>query len=159
MYLARHAASTTLLARSRLEKTMSRYLIDQIAAVERIRVLVGVTVAEVMGGEHLEAVRLVQQETGEEQVLPAHGLFVFIGAHPHTDWLGAFVERDAQGFILSGAQTRRGASGAGGRWLETSVPGVFVAGDVRQGSVKRIASAVGEGSMAVQFVHQYLAEL
>jgi len=113
----------------------------------------------VMGTSALEAIRVVRQETGEEQVFPASGLFVFIGAHPHTAWLGELVERDTQGFILSGAEVRGAAPAAASRWLETSVPGVFVAGDVRHGSVKRIASAVGEGSMAVQFVHQYLAEL
>jgi len=158
IYLARHARSTTILARSRLEKSMSRYLIDQIAATERIRVLAGVTVSEVLGSSSLEAIRVLGQEGGNGQVLPASGLFIFIGAHPHTDWLGELVARDSHGFILSGAEVH-GAAPAAARWLETSVPGVFVAGDVRHGSVKRIASAVGEGSMAVQFVHQYLADL
>jgi len=159
MYLAPHARSTTILARSPLAKTMSRYLIDQIAATERIRVLSGVTVSEVMGASSLEAIRVRRQEAGEEEVFPASSLFIFIGAHPHTEWLRDVVERDAQGFIVSGTDARTAAPVAAARWLETSVPGVFVAGDVRHGSVKRIASAVGEGSMAVQFVHQYLAEL
>jgi thioredoxin reductase (NADPH) len=158
MYLARHARSTTILARSKLAKTMSRYLIDQIAATERIRVLEGVSVSEVMGGASLEAIRVVGLEPQDSRVLPASGLFIFIGAQPHTGWLGEVVERDPHGFILSGAQVHRAAATAA-RWLETSAPGVFVAGDVRNGSVKRIASAVGEGAMAVQFVHQYLAEL
>lgn len=163
MYLSRHARCVTVLARSKLETTMSRYLIDQLRSQEeKIRVRVGWTVAEVAGESHLESLRIVQRDTGETQVHPAHGLFIFIGAHPHTDWLDGFVERDPQGFILSGTHARPAPASAGRRepwWLETSVPGVFVAGDVRHGSVKRVASAVGEGSMAVQFIHQYLGSL
>jgi thioredoxin reductase (NADPH) len=160
MYLSRFARSVTILARSGLAKTMSSYLIEQIERTPGIRVLIGVTVAEAIGDTHLEALRLAQPGTGETQQVPADALFIFIGALPHTDWLDGRVLRDPQGFVLTGDDAR--AAFPGGRqpfWLESSVPGVFVAGDVRHGSIKRVASAVGEGAMAVQFVHQFLANL
>src|SRR5205814_8407232 len=104
--------------------------------------------------------------SGEEQTLPAQALFIFIGAQPRTDWVAGVLARDEQGFILAGPDLLRdGRLPAGWPvrrnpfWLETSVPGVFVAGDVRHQSVKRMATAVGEGAMAVQFIHQYLASL
>jgi thioredoxin reductase (NADPH) len=104
--------------------------------------------------------------TGESETVPAHSLFIFIGAEPMTGWLEGLVERDERGFILSGPDLMRDGKRPGG-WrperdpflLETSVPGIFVAGDVRHGSIKRCASAVGEGSIAVQFVHSYLGEV
>jgi thioredoxin reductase (NADPH) len=120
----------------------------------------------VHGDEHLEAVTLIQNQTRETTKYQAAGLFVFIGALPHTDWLEGIVERDEHGFILTGNDLLHEGKPPKG-WmldrlpylLEASVPGIFVAGDVRHRSVKRVASAVGEGSIAVQFIHQYLGEL
>jgi thioredoxin reductase (NADPH) len=104
---------------------------------------------------------------GERETVPAKALFIFIGAVPHTEWLGDVVQRDSQGFILSGPDLQRDQTGSLPGWtldrdpflLETSVPGVFVAGDVRYHSIKRVASGVGEGSIAVQFIHQYLSKV
>jgi len=118
-----------------------------------------------MGNEHLEALILTDTNTGEAETVPATSLFIFIGARPHTDWLGQEVLRDQNGFVVSGRELMDGNRPR--VWplqrlpytLETSAPGVFVAGDVRQGSIKRVASAVGEGSIVVQFVHRYLAEV
>jgi len=129
-----------------------------------VRTQAQVTAAQ--GTQNLEAVTITDSDTGVVETLPAAALFVFIGALPRTDWLGDLVERDRAGFILSGPDLMREGKrprgwslGRDPYWLESSVPGIFVAGDVRARSVKRIASAVGEGSMAVQFVHQYLASL
>ena len=144
-----------------LEKSMSQYLIKQIATKQNIEVR---TVTEVSGAEgdgQLQRLRLAGPD-GEEE-LDAGAMFVFIGAAPYTDWLGDRVARDARGFVLAGPDA---AAAAGKRWplerdpflLETTLPGVFVAGDVRHRSIKRVASAVGEGSMSVQFIHQYLAD-
>ncbi|HWG21633.1 MAG TPA: FAD-dependent oxidoreductase [Terracidiphilus sp.] len=163
LYFAKSAHSVTMLVRGPgLTATMSKYLIDEIGRTSNIVVRPGTQVLEARGEEHLEAVRLRGPE-GETEV-EAGSLFVFIGAAPRTDWLPAEVLRDEKGFVLAGPDLR-----ADGKlpkeWretrepflLESSVPGVFVAGDVRHGSIKRVASAVGEGSIAVQFVHQYLA--
>ena len=124
---------------------------------------VGTEVAEVHGEQHLEAVTLVNVHTGEKETLSSNALFIFIGAQPHTDWCNLVVARDAYGFILTGPDTiRDGRRPVGWRpnrdpfLLEASVPGIFVAGDVRHGSVKRVASAVGEGAIAVEMIHQYL---
>jgi thioredoxin reductase (NADPH) len=165
MYLSRFARSVTLLVRgSSLAATMSRYLIDQIEAAPNVSVWTGAAIVELLGDGHLESIRVASGD-GEREV-PAHAAFVFIGALPHTDWVAGVVERDARGFILSGADfpgpDRRPAGWPIRRspfWLETSAPGIFVAGDVRHRSVKRVASAVGEGAMAVQFVHQHLGSL
>jgi thioredoxin reductase (NADPH) len=145
---------------------MSHYLIDQINDTENITLRPHTVVAEAKGEESLSALVLRNVETGELEDCPAAALFIFIGALPLTEWVGGVVERDSAGFILSGPDLldkgRRPTGWTLGRdpfWLETSVPGIFVAGDVRHHSVKRIASAVGEGSMAVQFVHQYLGGL
>ncbi len=166
LYFARYARQVNLVVRAdRLEKSMSRYLVDRILEHPRIRVLVNSEVVEACGDEHLEGLGIANRVEGTEMRLSADYLFVFIGAHPHTDWLGASIARDERGFILSGADVLR--DGASPRWplerepllLETSLPGVFVAGDVRRSSMKRVASAVGDGAMAVYLVHQYLEAL
>jgi thioredoxin reductase (NADPH) len=137
-------------------------LIDEIGRTSNIVLRPQTQVVEALGDEHLEGLRL-QGPEGEEEV-KVESLFVFIGAAPRTDWLPSAVLRDEKGFILAGPDLRTDGK-LPPEWgdarepflLETSVPGVFVAGDVRHGSVKRVASAVGEGSIAVQFIHQYLA--
>ncbi len=135
---------------------MSRYLIDQIEAIPTIEVKLETQVVEALGGDRLEAVTL--ERDGVRETLPAAGLFIFIGARPVTEWLGDTVARTPAGFVLSGRDgiTRDWPLEREPFLLETSTPGVFVAGDVRQGSIKRVASAVGDGSMSVAFVHQYL---
>ena len=160
VYFSGYAASVTMLVRGpSLEASMSHYLIEQIAALKNVEVRTGTTAvsAEQVGG-HLTNVRI--DGLGGEETLDADACFVFIGAQPRTDWLAGIVARDGRGFILAG----RDAQAAG--WalerepylLETTVPGVFVAGDVRARSIKRVASAVGEGSMAVSLIHEYLLE-
>jgi len=165
LYLARYAKSVTLLVRGRsLEESMSKYLIERIEEAANIFVKTNASVAELHGEERLEAVSILDSTTGEVARVPAAALFVFIGASPRTDWLGGQLQLDRQGFILSGPdlerQPNRKPDGWMAErepyWLETSVPGIFVAGDVRWQSTKRIASAVGEGAMAVAFVHQHL---
>ena len=167
VYLARFAEDVTLIVRgTELRAGMSQYLVDQIAATPNVAVRLGTTVRAVHGEQTLEAIEIEETASRARQTLPVAAMFVFIGQQPRTEWLGDLVERDGAGFILSGpALTRVGDRPAG--WplrrepllLETNVPGLFVAGDVRSRSVKRIASAVGEGAMAVQFVHQHLAGL
>jgi thioredoxin reductase (NADPH) len=167
MYFSRYADKVTMLIRGRsLDASMSRYLIDQIDAVKNIEVR---TCTEVVGGtgeEHLETLTLRNNATGEQETVPASWLFVFIGAAPRTEWLDGALHRDGRGFVLAGPDLVVGGRRPAG-WtldrdpyhLETSVPGVFVAGDVRSESVKRVASAVGEGAMAVTLVHRYLEKL
>jgi thioredoxin reductase (NADPH) len=167
MFFSRYANSTTILVRGpSLSSSMSQYLIDQIAAMPTITLLTNAQVAEVHGRANLEAITIANTLTGECQTRPASAVFIFIGATPHTDWLAGVVERDEHGYIPSGPDlVRQGKRPRG--WtldrdpylLETSVPGIFVAGDVRCRSVKRVASAVGEGAMCVQFIHAYLTEL
>jgi thioredoxin reductase (NADPH) len=143
---------------------MSQYLIDQIAGNDRIKVRTRTRIAAVSGSERLTSITVMDAD-GRCTIESASSLFVFIGAAPRTDWLAGAVERDARGFILTGADVMPEGKRPKG-WpvdrdpylLEASIPGVFVAGDVRHQSVKRVASAVGEGSIAVQFTHQYLAE-
>jgi thioredoxin reductase (NADPH) len=167
MYLSGFARSVTILVRGHgLAESMSQYLIDQIGETPNIAVRTQVGVTEAHGAKNLESLTLVGGESGESETVPAAALFIFIGALPRTDWLGDLVVRDKAGFIPTGPDLlhdgKRPAGWKLGRdpyWLESSVPGIFAAGDVRARSVKRIASAVGEGSMAVQFVHQYLASL
>jgi thioredoxin reductase (NADPH) len=138
-------------------------LIDQIAGTDNIEVWVHTELAEAHGTERLEALTVTNNETGETKTVPAAALFLFIGAQAHTDLLDGVVERNTAGFIPTGQDLMRGGSRPKG-WqqkrdpylLETSVPGIFAAGDVRQGAVRRVATAVGEGAMAVSFVHQYL---
>jgi thioredoxin reductase (NADPH) len=163
LHFAKFACKVTMLVRGPgLSATMSRYLIDEIERTPKIELKPKTQVLEAFGAERLEAIRLTTQE-GEERV-PATSLFVFIGAAPGTNWLPASILRDENGFLLAGPDLRREGK-LPETWreprdpylLESSVPGVFVAGDVRHGSIKRVASAVGEGSIAVQFAHQFLA--
>jgi thioredoxin reductase (NADPH) len=167
MYLSKFASSVTILVRGKsLAASMSQYLIAQIEAQEKITVWTRSGVAEAKGSTSLEAITISDAATGDPRTVPANALFIFIGAMPHTDWVADVLERDSQGFILTGPDLLRDGRRPRG-WnldrdpflLETSMPGVFAAGDVRQWSVKRVASAVGEGSMAVQFVHQYLSRV
>ncbi len=159
VYFAGWAASVTMLVRSSLEKSMSHYLIEQIGGLANVHVRAGstATAAEEEEGR-LRRVR-IDGPNGEE-TLPADACFVFIGASPRTDWLEGVLARDERGFILAGrdAQANGWPLGREPFVLETTVPGVFVAGDVRARSIKRVASAVGEGSMAVSLIHEYLLE-
>ena len=162
VYLSRQAKRVLVLVRGpSLEASMSHYLIEQIAAIDSIEVRTRTQVAAAAGGDHLERLTLTGPD-GEEE-LDVAAMFVFIGAAPYTDWVGEQVARDGRGFVLSGpdaavAETHRWALERDPFLLETTLPGVFVAGDVRHRSIKRVASAVGEGSMSVQFIHQYLAD-
>ncbi|MGD0941914.1 MAG: FAD-dependent oxidoreductase [Terracidiphilus sp.] len=167
MYLSKFARRVVMLVRGpSLSATMSQYLIDQIKKTPNIEVRTHCQVKEVHGDTHLEAISIFCSETGETTTAATNMLSVFIGAAPNTDWLSGVVERDERGFILTGVDlTRDGKMPKGWQlernpyWVESSVPGVFAAGDVRHGSVKRVASGVGEGSIAVQFTHQYLSEV
>ncbi|MGB9997031.1 FAD-dependent oxidoreductase [Streptomyces pseudogriseolus] len=166
MYLSRFAKSVTLLVRGPdLSASMSYYLIEQIGRVPNISVRCGTVVEEAHGDGHLERLTLRDTDSGRTDEVDAQWLFVFIGAAPLTDWLDGTVLRDERGFILAGPDlTADGRPPAG--WeldrppyhLETNVPGVFVAGDARAESAKRVASAVGEGAMAVMLVHRYLEQ-
>ncbi len=167
MYFSKYARCVNVLVRGdTLEKGMSQYLVDEIRQTDNVRVLLGTEVVEAGGGDHLETLTLAHGDTGERETVAARALFIFIGAAPRTDWLDGVVRRDDHGFILAGPSLMTGGRRPPG-WpqdrdpflLETSVPGVFVAGDVMHDSVKRVASAVGGGSIAVQFVHQYLAKV
>ncbi len=164
MHFSRFAAQVVMLVRSdSLEKSMSKYLIDQIAATSNISVETHSEIVEAIGDRRLESLRI--RGPHGEQLRPASSVFLFIGAAPQTEWLPQSILRDSNGFILAGPDLR--IDGQLPRtWnedrqpylLETSMPGIFAAGDVRHGSVKRAASAVGEGSIAVQFMHRYLAQ-
>ena len=162
MFFSTHARSVTILCRGEsLEKSMSRYLIDQLAARSNIRVLYRTEVVAAHGDMSLEAIEVHDAATGETTRLDSGGLFILIGADAETAWLPPEIALDRHGYVLTGSDVRDA-----GRWelerdpylLETSVPGIFACGDVRFGPVKRVASAVGEGSMAIAFVHQYLRE-
>jgi thioredoxin reductase (NADPH) len=165
MYFSKYARRVVILARGgSLSATMSTYLIDQIRNTDNIHVEPRSQVVEVQGAERLEAISILCSDSGGTEVVPATSLFIFIGAAPRTDWLAGAVERDDRGFILSGPDLLRDGKRPNGwplerdPWLlETSVPGILAAGDVRHGSIKRVASGVGEGANAVQFVHQYLS--
>jgi thioredoxin reductase (NADPH) len=167
MFFSNQARRVVMLCRGDdLRKSMSEYLVTQIEDRENIEVHLNTNVVAVEGEEHLESISMKNSETGEAETAPVSALFIFIGAAPKTDWLNGVVERDERGFILSGPDLSRNGKRPKG-WaldrdpflLETNVPGVFVAGDVRHGSIKRCASAVGEGSIAVQFVHQYMSKV
>jgi thioredoxin reductase (NADPH) len=160
LFFASHARSVTILCRGDgLAKSMSRYLIDQIGTHANIDVRFGAEIAGVFGDAALEAIDVRDVASGDVARLGSGGVFIFIGADAETGWLPPEVALDRHGFVLTGVDVR-----AAGRWelerdpylLETSVPGIFAAGDVRLGPVKRVAAAVGEGSMAIAFVHQYL---
>ncbi|GAA1251887.1 hypothetical protein GCM10009657_29330 [Oryzihumus leptocrescens] len=146
-----------------LELTMSRYLIERIIAAANIEVRFRCEVGAARGEGHLESLVLVDRDSGATEEVPTSWLFVFIGASPRTEWLGPDVVRDDKGFVVTGQDLLGPAHGSAWRLprppfvLETSVPGVFAAGDVRLDSMKRVASAVGEGAMAVYLVHRYLA--
>jgi thioredoxin reductase (NADPH) len=145
---------------------MSRYLIDQIKERPNIQIWSHASIVEAHGETRLEEISVLCTDTGNVERVPASSMFIFIGAQPRTDWLGDMVERDARGFILTGPDLMRDGQRPKG-WtldrdpylLETNVPGLFAVGDVRHGSVKRVASGVGEGSVAVQFIHQYLSKV
>ncbi len=163
MYLAQYAQSVTLLARgASIAASMSQYLVAQIEQTPNIRVCTGRTVVAVHGERRLESVSTVRTGSAQSEALAADALFVFIGAEPHSGWLAGRVVLDERGYVPTGPALAAFPASASGRrrplWLETSAAGVFAAGDVRLRSVKRIASAVGEGAMAVQLIHQYLAE-
>ncbi|MBG1239707.1 FAD-dependent oxidoreductase [Nostoc sp. NZL] len=167
VYLSKYAGSVNVIVRGdSLKKSMSQYLIAQIEEIDNINVKVLTQVKEFIGEDKLEAITIFNSETGEIETIPTNALFSFIGAKPRTDWLQDIVERDEHGFILTGTHTiRNGMSPKGWTierdpfFLETNVPGIFAIGDVRCNSVKRVASAVGEGAIAVQLIHQYLASV
>jgi thioredoxin reductase (NADPH) len=169
VHFSNYARNVTMLVRGEsLAASMSQYLIDRIHETPNIHVRTGCRVVEAHGNGHLEELTIEDRLTGSRETLPAYSLFVFIGAQPCTEWLDGLVACDERGFILTGADLPRDTSGKRIRgWttdrapfpLEASVPGVFVAGDARHGSVKRVASGVGEGSSAVSSIHQYLAGL
>jgi thioredoxin reductase (NADPH) len=167
MNFAKYARRVVILVRgSSLSSTMSKYLIDQIQQTPNIELWTHASIAEVHGNSHLEEISVLCSDTNKVERVPASALFIFIGALPQTGWLGDLVERDDRGFILTGPDLIRDGNRPKG-WtldrdpflLETNVPGIFAVGDVRHGSVKRVASGVGEGSVAVQFIHQYLSKV
>ncbi|WP_326999783.1 FAD-dependent oxidoreductase [Dactylosporangium sp. NBC_01737] len=163
MFFSRYARRVHLVIRApNLDASMSRYLIEQIAAVPSIEVHPCTEIIGADGDQHLERLTLRSVDGGAERTVDSSWLFIFIGAEPRTDWLDGVVQRDTRGFVLTGldveASDGHAALGRDPYHLESSVPGVFAAGDVRADSVKRVASAVGEGAMAVSLVHRYLVE-
>ena len=164
LMFAEHAAHVVLLVRGdTLATSMSRYLIDQVEARENLEVRFCTTVAAAHGTDHLESLELADARTGARETVPAGQLFLFIGATPQTGWMGGLLRTDGRGFLLTGPDLRTDGElppewplGREPMLLETNVPGVLAAGDVRLGSVKRVASGVGEGAMAVQLAHEYL---
>jgi thioredoxin reductase (NADPH) len=167
MNFAKYAERVVILVRGdSLSSTMSQYLIDQIKETPNIQLWTHASVAEAHGETHLEEISVLCSDTNRVERVPASAMFIFIGALPRTDWLASIVERDERGFILTGPDLIRDGQRPKG-WalerdpflLETNVPGLFAVGDVRHGSVKRVASGVGEGSVAVQFIHQYLSKV
>ncbi|NMG05551.1 response regulator [Brasilonema sp. UFV-L1] len=167
MYFSKYAKHVTMLVRGdSLTISMSQYLIDQIAEIPNITVKTHTSVKEAKGETSLEAITIHNSLTGETQTVPAKSLFIFIGAVPRTEWLDGVIERDKHGYIITGPDLQKDGQRIKG-WtlerdpflLETNIPGVFAVGDVRYGSVKRVASGVGEGSICVQFVHRYLSNV
>lgn len=167
VFFANYAAQVVMLVRrDSLKSSMSQYLIKRIEETSNIRVEYNCKIVEVHGEEHLESISVHCSTSGETTTSPTNYLFIFIGATPHTDFVEGIVERDERGFILSGSDLIRDGQRPKG-WtedrdpalLEASVPGIFVVGDVRHGSVKRVASGVGEGSIAVQLIQQYLSKV
>jgi thioredoxin reductase (NADPH) len=167
LQFARFARIVTMVVRADdLKTTLSTYLIDRIRSAPKIEVLTNTEVTKLEGDEVLRSITLVNRKTGEEKSFPTRWLFVCIGGSPHTDWaLEAGVARDEAGYLVTGPDLHFEGRSSNGGWpldrspyyLETNVPGLFAAGDVRHGSVKRCASAVGEGAMAVTFAHRYLS--
>ncbi len=167
MNFAKYAERVVILVRGdSLAATMSQYLIDQIKETPKIQIWAHASMVEAHGATHLEEISVMCSDTNKIERVPATSMFIFIGALPRTDWLAGLVERDERGFILTGPDLIRDGQHPKG-WtlerdpflLETNVPGIFAVGDVRYGSVKRVASGVGEGSVAVQFIHQYLSKV
>jgi thioredoxin reductase (NADPH) len=167
MNFSKYADRVVILVRgASLASTMSQYLIEQIEQTPNIQLWIHANVAEAHGETHLEEISVLCSDTNKVERVPASSMFIFIGALPRTDWLGDLVERDERGFILTGPDLIWDGKHPRG-WslerdpflLETNVPGLFAVGDVRHGSVKRVASGVGEGSVAVQFIHQYLSKV
>ncbi|HZU44979.1 MAG TPA: FAD-dependent oxidoreductase [Terriglobales bacterium] len=167
MNFAKYAERVVLLVRgASLSSTMSQYLIDQVQQTPNIQIWAHASVAEAHGDTHLEEISVLCSDTNKIERVPASAMFIFIGALPRTDWLADLIERDNRGFVLTGPDLIRDGKRPNG-WtldrdpylLETNVPGIFAVGDVRHGSVKRVASGVGEGSVAVQFIHQYLSKV
>jgi thioredoxin reductase (NADPH) len=167
MNFAKYAEKVVMLVRGEgLASTMSQYLIDQIKETPKIQVWSHASVIEAHGDTHLEEISVMCSDTNKVERVPANAMFIFIGALPRTEWLAGLVERDDHGFLLTGPDLIRDGARPKG-WaldrdpflLETNVPGIFGVGDVRHGSVKRVASGVGEGSVAVQFIHQYLSKV
>jgi thioredoxin reductase (NADPH) len=167
LYLKEYASRVTMLVRGdSLEARMSQYLVERIEAEPNVEVRLETDIVAVRGEGHLEQVTIRDRRTGQDENYPASALFCFIGAIPQTDWLEGVVMRDSRGFVLSGPDLMQNGKPPRG-WnldrdpylLETNEPGIFVVGDVRASSVKRVASAVGEGSIAVQFIHQYLSKV
>ena len=162
IHLARYAERVTMLVRGdALAASMSDYLVKQIAGKSNIDVRTHTKIVGGRGDQRLEGLVIQDSSSGETLSVSAHALFVLIGAQPHTEWLPASIRRDQQGFILTGQDLTDSGGGTPQRppyLLETSMPGVFAVADVRHGSVKRVASAVGEGGIAIQMVHQYLSQ-
>jgi thioredoxin reductase (NADPH) len=167
MNFARYAKRVFILVRGdSLSSTMSQYLIDQIKGTANVELWTHASVAEAHGDTHLEEISVLCSDTNKIERVPANAMFIFIGALPRTEWLAGSVQRDDRGFVLTGPDLLWDGQRPKG-WplerdpflLETNVPGIFAVGDVRHGSVKRVASGVGEGSVAVQFIHQYLSKV
>jgi thioredoxin reductase (NADPH) len=167
MYFSKYARRVVMLVRgSSLAASMSQYLINQLKETPNVQIEFNSSVVEAHGEDHLEAISVLCTATNEVNKVPANSLFIMIGAAPNTNWLADVIERDERGFIYSGRDLLRDGKRPKG-WsldrdpglLETNVPGIFVVGDVRHGSVKRVASGVGEGSVAISFVHQYLSKV
>ncbi|MEM7345606.1 MAG: FAD-dependent oxidoreductase [Chloroflexota bacterium] len=164
MFFSRYASKVTMLVRgSALKKGMSQYLVDQINDTENIEVRLRASVTEVKGDDRLEALVIQNNDTGETETVPAAALFIFIGAKPHSEFVANLIEQNRAGFIVTGPdlivndqRPKKWPLKRDPFLLETSVPGIFAVGDIRQGAIRRVASAVGQGSTAVSFVHQYL---
>jgi len=168
IHFSKYAKTVTLLVRGdSLNKSMSRYLIHQIDETPNVRVLLNSKATEVHGESRLESITITNTQTGRLETVATSGLYIFIGAVPHTDGIAGLIERDANGFILTGPDLTQNGRERPRGWtldrqpylLETNVPGIFAVGDVRHGSTKRVAAGVGEGSIAVQLVHQYLTRV